>query len=774
MVAGPARGRGAARARRATSAASRIRKTKCATSAARAGSSTLERPPLRAALAPPSSRPDHRGDAHARTWHRCDDRGLQRREARAAHAAAVRAARSRRRRLERVEGLRSDVALLRRVGRMEGARHRVLRHRPLLPTARRLSMATRPNACAPRTSMRTSFRSSARSGARSRLLGGRRPSGRTACRIMSHELWERRFGGDPSIVGKSIQVSGNATLDRRRDARGVQAAARLRGAAIAPTSIPARDRRAERRRGARAGVSERRIEPRLLCRGATRAGREATTANTQLRTLVAELEQFGYMANVGFHAFAFRRRADHRPGASGLLVVFGAVLLVLLIACANVAGLLLVRGEARRRELAVRVALGAGTTAARETARHRERGARGVRRRWRESRSPRSRCACCAPTRRRHCPGSPRRPSIGAFWCSRWSSRVSRRSLTGLCPRCRRRISRPRANCGRRSWIDERSRATALASGARRFGDRARCGARRRRGTDDPHRAQSAHDRSGFRADGVLTMRVSTPSPWYPDSVRVTAFWDDVQRRVAALPGVNASLRCALAARDGDGRLGTPDRGLYSSTQSGFAGRLAGRHARYFETMGLPRARRPGVHLGRRHARAVGDDRQSRVRAAVLCRAQSTRGRVRVGGRDTTHTYTIVGVVDDVPQRAHRHGKAAVLRDARAVCRGAGEHPSFDESRRAHGRRSKNTHRARSCGGPRGRSAFAVSEVRTMSDIVERGDRRPAVRDADARRVRRVALLLSAIGIFGIVSQVVASRAHDSAFGRPWARRLAS
>ena len=50
----------------------------------------------------------------------------------------------------------------------------------------------------------------------------------------------------------------------------------------------------------------------------------------------------------------------------------------------------------------------------------------------------------------------------------------------------------------------------------------------------------------GFRADGVLTMRISTPSLWYPDAARVVAFWDEVQRRVSALPGVKQTAAVRL------------------------------------------------------------------------------------------------------------------------------------------------------------------------------------------------------------------------------------
>ncbi|HEY9516512.1 MAG TPA: ABC transporter permease, partial [Gemmatimonadaceae bacterium] len=170
-----------------------------------------------------------------------------------------------------------------------------------------------------------------------------RPNGPSVV-ILGYGLWQRRFGGDPSVVGHEVRISGQATtvvgvmpadfrlpLDfgasGRTEAWFPLATDAAQNGALAGPEFP--------RGGSNHGYNAvARLKP----------GTTAATANAQLRSLVAELEQFGYMSDIGFHAYAVpieeQITGRVRPV---LLVVFGAVGFVMLIACANVAGLLLVR-----------------------------------------------------------------------------------------------------------------------------------------------------------------------------------------------------------------------------------------------------------------------------------------------------------------------------------------------------------------------------------------------------------------------------------------------
>ncbi len=163
--------------------------------------------------------------------------------------------------------------------------------------------------------------------------------------VISHGLWQSRFGGDPNIINRTVTIN-----DKSYTVVGVMPARFSYPEAEVAAWIPLT-------------LSERELSNRgshsLLVIARLKPDVPIDQARAEMQTIASNLEQ-QHQVNTGHSVNVFGLYEEVVGSSrSALWIIFGAVAFVLLIACANVANLQLARSTSRQKEIAIRSALGA-------------------------------------------------------------------------------------------------------------------------------------------------------------------------------------------------------------------------------------------------------------------------------------------------------------------------------------------------------------------------------------------------------------------------------
>lgn len=178
---------------------------------------------------------------------------------------------------------------------------------------------------------------------------------RAASAVISHGMWVTRFGGSRDVIGRALHLRGEpftvvgvmpASMHHPTPETDVWVPQSLVAPNMFSTGPPTREHRY------------------LTAVGRMAAGAEVADVQRELNRFAAELAQTYPESNADWNAAAAVSLHESIVGDvdQALIIVLAVVGFILLIGCANLANLLLARGSARRREIAVRSALGAGRT----------------------------------------------------------------------------------------------------------------------------------------------------------------------------------------------------------------------------------------------------------------------------------------------------------------------------------------------------------------------------------------------------------------------------